>query len=345
MLTTFLYHFAFAQMCFCILLLIKSCRRNQSALMFILLMLCGCGYVLGQLYSLPVTKDIFLVTDFIAGNALIGVFWLVSFSVFGEDNKLRLGHYIIGSSTLLFPVMVNGTSAALNLQIGHGISLPNPFNYLQMILELSLLAHALCIAVTHWRNDLVQERRYIRGAVISLAAIYIGSIIIFEQIFQFNWHGFDAVKGILLVSLTTTINYFLVDVKVSVLFAGNAPRALTIIDIKDEPSAELNRVLQAMEFEKLYQQEGLTIADLARYVSIYEYKLRQMINGEMNYRNFNDFLNYYRIKEVSEKLSQTQRNQIPILTMALESGFRSLSSFNKAFKATHGITPSEFRKK
>jgi len=65
----------------------------------------------------------------------------------------------------------------------------------------------------------------------------------------------------------------------------------------------------------------------------------------LNYRNFNDFLNFYRIKEVSEKLIEADYIQTPVLTLALESGFRSLSSFNKVFKETHQITPTQYRKK
>ncbi len=30
--------------------------------------------------------------------------------------------------------------------------------------------------------------------------------------------------------------------------------------------------------------------------------------------------------------------------LAMDAGFRSLSSFNKAFKATHGVTPTAWRK-
>jgi len=88
----------------------------------------------------------------------------------------------------------------------------------------------------------------------------------------------------------------------------------------------------------------MTIAGLAKYLCIHEYKLRNLINGELNFRNFNDFLNYYRIKEVTNFLVDPSHSTTPVLTLALDSGFRSLSSFNKAFKATHGKTPTEYRK-
>ena len=35
---------------------------------------------------------------------------------------------------------------------------------------------------------------------------------------------------------------------------------------------------------------------------------------------------------------------IPVLTIALDSGFQSLGPFNRAFKADTGMTPTEYRK-
>ena len=282
--------------------------------------------------------------DFITGNVLIGTFWLVSHCVFGEGKRIKLRQYLIASSTLLFPMIVNGTSATLNLEMGKGVYLASPFNYIQILIELSLLVHALSMAISNWRDDLVQERRYIRGVVLSLAAIYIGFIIIFEQVLQLDWSVFEPVKASLLVCLVTVINFFLVDVKYEVFFASKTPKVPPSQELEAKPRAELRRILVAMDTDKFYQQEGLTIAKLAKHVSIHEYKLRKIINGELNYRNFNDFLNHYRIKEVTDKLALVENNQIPVLTMALESGFRSLSSFNKAFKETHGKTPTEYRK-
>jgi AraC-like DNA-binding protein len=89
---------------------------------------------------------------------------------------------------------------------------------------------------------------------------------------------------------------------------------------------------------------GLTIGQLAKELDIQEYKLRQMINSQLGYRNFSDFLNSYRIKETAERLRDETNKHLPILTIALDVGFRSLSSFNKAFKATFGQTPTEYRR-
>lgn len=70
-------------------------------------------------------------------------------------------------------------------------------------------------------------------------------------------------------------------------------------------------------------------------------RLREVINKELGHRNFNQFMNQYRIDEVSRRI-QEEKN-LPILSIALDVGFRSLSSFNVAFKQTHDMTPSDFR--
>lgn len=347
MLSMFFSHFAFAQMCLCILILLKHCRDNQAIKLFILLMLSGCGYLLGDLaggYLQPKQTSHWLSwLGFFAGNALPGVFWLVSLSVFGDKNNLKPWQYYLASSTLVLPLAVKLFEFIFQFSLSQQGLVSILYHYGQLALELSLISHALYVAVQNWRDDLIQERRYIRGGVITTSAIYIMLVIVFEQLLTIEWSWVSTAKALLLAVLTITINFFLFDSKLSVLFVTNQP--IKEPEKSKFQSKELAKLLAAMESEQLYQQEGLTIASFAKHLAIHEYKLRNLINGELNYRNFNDFLNFYRIKEVTEKLAHPDFYQLPILTLALDSGFRSLSSFNKAFKNTHGITPTEYKKK
>lgn len=74
-----------------------------------------------------------------------------------------------------------------------------------------------------------------------------------------------------------------------------------------------------------------------------EYKLRRAINQGPGYRNFNVFLNRYRIAEVKAALANPACSPVPVLTLAMDAGFQSLGLFNRAFKAETGVTPTEFR--
>lgn len=102
----------------------------------------------------------------------------------------------------------------------------------------------------------------------------------------------------------------------------------------------LARLQQAMANEHLYRREGLTLATLATTLGLGEAALRALINHQLGYRNFNDFLHHYRLQEAAERLAGDDR---PVLSIALECGYGSIGPFNRAFKQRFGITPTEFR--
>ncbi|MTV15658.1 MULTISPECIES: helix-turn-helix domain-containing protein [Bradyrhizobium] len=109
--------------------------------------------------------------------------------------------------------------------------------------------------------------------------------------------------------------------------------------------ASLNRLNQLMTTERAYRQEGLTIGVLAVRLGMPEYRLRTLINDGLGHRNFNAFLNRYRLDEAKAALADASQAEVPVLTIALEAGFQSLAPFNRAFKADTGLTPSEFRRR
>ena len=66
----------------------------------------------------------------------------------------------------------------------------------------------------------------------------------------------------------------------------------------------------------------------------------RLINGQLGYRNFNAFLNGYRIAEARAALADPSQAEVPVTTIALDAGFQSIGPFNRAFKVTIGVTPS-----
>ena len=80
---------------------------------------------------------------------------------------------------------------------------------------------------------------------------------------------------------------------------------------------------------------------LAKSLNIQEYQLRRLINLKLNYRNFNDFINQYRVEEAKELLKNTDQQ---ILNISMEVGFASIATFNRIFKNLVQTTPSNFRK-
>ncbi len=71
-----------------------------------------------------------------------------------------------------------------------------------------------------------------------------------------------------------------------------------------------------------------------------EAALRDLINQELGYRNFNDFLHHHRLQEAAARLAT---EDLPILSIALECGYGSIGPFNRAFRQRFGMTPTEYR--
>jgi AraC-like DNA-binding protein len=88
----------------------------------------------------------------------------------------------------------------------------------------------------------------------------------------------------------------------------------------------------------------LTISIFAQTLQVPEHQLRRTINAGLGYRNFNAFLNHFRIGEIKTVLADPARARTPILTLAMDVGYGSLAPFNRAFKELVGLTPSAYRK-
>lgn len=100
---------------------------------------------------------------------------------------------------------------------------------------------------------------------------------------------------------------------------------------------------QLMETEKPYLDNKLSLPDLAEKLGISVNYLSQIINEQQG-KNFFDFVNGYRIREAKQRLSNPQRSNENILTVAMDAGFNSKSAFYNAFRKHMNMSPSEYKK-
>ena len=101
------------------------------------------------------------------------------------------------------------------------------------------------------------------------------------------------------------------------------------------------QLLSHMKTQQSYLNENLTLTELANQLKVSRNHLSQTINNHFK-KNFFDFVNDYRVNEVKAKMTSPDFKHYSILGMALSSGFKSKSSFNKAFKKVTGFSPSQY---
>lgn len=102
----------------------------------------------------------------------------------------------------------------------------------------------------------------------------------------------------------------------------------------------LDRLSEICEYIKFHYTESLSLNDVADefgYTPQYLARMFQKYTGS----TFLTYLNSIRLNAAFKQLMNTD---LSILTIAEESGFSNVKSFNKLFKEAYGMTPSSYRK-
>ncbi len=115
------------------------------------------------------------------------------------------------------------------------------------------------------------------------------------------------------------------------------------VDLLDEESTKIIAQLDnVMVKERLFRNPELSLTGLSKSVSISERTISEVLNGNLN-KNFYQFVNEYRVKDVQEKLKNPKNAHLKILSLAFDAGFNSKATFNRLFKEFTGQTPKEFK--
>jgi len=104
------------------------------------------------------------------------------------------------------------------------------------------------------------------------------------------------------------------------------------------------KLKKLMEEEELFKDPELSLARTAEKLDVKPYLLTQCLNKVFSLR-FNEYVNALRVEKLREVLQKEDSEKYTLLGLALEVGFNSKSSFNRAVKKHLGLSPSELRAK
>lgn len=265
--------------------------------------------------------------------------WWLGLALFDDD--FRPGRLEWGGMILMIGLLAVWRLASLGL-IGPAPAWLDPA---VDVLSFAMIGHVIWAAFAGRDEDLVERRRRVRFWF--ALAIACGTLltVLADNAFRGAEAGTaNLVLAAVIGALGTWGGFWLLrfePLRLRFEQPAETVPAAPEIDPRDAPAHR--RLLQLMDTDRAYLEAGLTIGALADKVGIPEHQLRALINGALGHRNFSSFLNGYRIAHAKAELSDPDKARIPILTIALDSGFSSLAPFNRAFRAAEGVTPSEFR--
>lgn len=122
-----------------------------------------------------------------------------------------------------------------------------------------------------------------------------------------------------------------------------SPKVETSVSINTEELEVVqdlvSRLKACMDLEKPYLKSDLTLEDLANQIGCRKELLSKAINQGLS-TNFYGLVNQYRINEFERLALDSKNKHLTHLALALEAGFRSKTTFYKAFKTLKQTTPS-----
>jgi len=221
---------------------------------------------------------------------------------------------------------------------------PRPVLLVAEIFSIALVGHLIFSTLRGRSDDLLEQRRRARiyfVIVIAFVAtvttfIHTDMFLPYEVSYATLWTA-SVWPGIVWTC------FWLFGAKREALAFGDQADSEKLENPADQKLlAELETIMQS---DQGFRQSDLTIVKLAKKMAVTQHRLRQLINQTLGHQNFNSFVNSYRLTAVKTALRDPDQASMSILTIALDCGFNSLTTFNRAFKDSESMTPSAYRQR
>lgn len=316
----------------------KVVKGNGKAWFVIVFALSIVGYLLleGQKEFHSISLKVLLIAPFLLPVS----FWFLSKAIF--DDHFKMNTMFI----LLIPIVlvVYYTSFYL-FAASESSSVSTLALFVPKIISFGFMSLGVWEALRNKKFDLIDSRLRFRNIFFIITASVIATTLVVESLsIRLSMPEILPViqKGVIvLISLYFLQSNFELNFRFFLKPVGKKEKVESDFDLY---APIIDKINSLMEEGKVWNNEGLTIGLLADMTKEQEYRVRRAINGQMGFKNFNDFLNHYRVQEARKILQDSTKNNLTILEVAYSLGYQSISPFNKAFKEETGFTPTEFRR-
>lgn len=324
--------------------LLPQHRRQVGlpAMLFPPLAVCLAGFVIGNtpIVALRPGGVVQSVAHTLSGFTVIFLWW---FCLSCFDRRFGLRGGVLGVGLVWAAIAAADRGLAGNTLADKGLS------RLLVPLGFAIVGHLVWRLLAGRQGDLIQQRHDARIMV----AVLLGGMLLIDlaadALFGFAWRplGFAMIQNAMILVFGMWLAGRLLTVRANVLSFGAAP-TLPFLPVTAPPpvrphDAALHRRLAVlMEGERMFLDPELTFARFVARMGASERAVRTLVNHDLGYDHFRTFLNHYRVAEARRLLADPARAD-KLVAVALDSGFASLASFNRAFRSIEGRTPSAYR--
>ncbi len=182
------------------------------------------------------------------------------------------------------------------------------------------------------------------GVVVFFIFSLINEFVEIKHSYVFDWYSYLAL-GIIIYYLSVAGYFTRLGLLQQLHFIPQAAAITAPVPTAKETPPEIiawkEKLVSFIETEKPFLDPDLNLTQLAKRLNTNTSLLSRVINEGFE-QNFNDFINAYRVKTVTEKLKAGEQKLQTFLGIAYDCGFNSKATFNRAFKKFTGTSPKEW---
>lgn len=316
--------------------------RYTPTLLFVPLAFCVSGFVLGNtpLPDFQLTGVAAKIANTASGMTVIFLWWF-SLSCFDSGFRLRGPVLIAGLAWAALAAGDRGFFGKALANVG--------LSHILVAFGFGIVVHLIWRLLEERRGDLIRQRHEARV----LVAVLLGGMLLIDlaadAVFGFGWRplGFAMVQNSMILAFGIWLAGRLLAIRPDVLTFGvtdkvdlSGPPPLPTDPLLGDPLYQ--SLLNLIEKDRVHLDPELTFERFVKLMAAPERAVRALINQQLGYDHFRAFLNYHRVKEACRLLGERSCDS-KLIAIAFDSGFASLASFNRAFRAVKGCTPSAYR--
>jgi len=289
------------------------------------------------------------------------VFLFFVLSITRSSFRLRVKHWILISTIIVFVLINYFPSLSLsidqkveNLDLFYQDTRPGSFNYWKNwqtllkgtifpLLFVSLIAFELIRFTRDNQSTPKKILLYILLTVISFFFLFnLSSNLLYKRLeIASGWSMIEWPVDISFLSVVIALLSFIALLANSgVTFLPPSKYASSSLNKNsyDEMISEISRVIRE---KQLYKQFDFNLQLLSDELNSNSSYISQTINHGLGIR-FNDYINQFRVEEAKSQLRSSENKHITIEAISELCGFKSKSTFFRAFKKETGLTPKQF---
>ena len=271
------------------------------------------------------------LTNLLAGLT-VPVLWWFCLALFDRDFRPRAAALGVGAVWALLAILDRGS-----LRLG---PLGPLVNYGQVGLGLAIVGHLCWKLLGDRDDDLVEWRRRARPWVVAVLGGLLLIDLAADLLLGFGWRPawFALAQNLAIAAFAGWFGLAVTRAEPGLLFGAPPSRAG-----KPGNPRLAKKVAALIADEHLHLDPGLTFAEFAARSGHSARAVRDHINRDLGYDHFRAFINRHRVNEACRRLASPDHAGDKLIAIALDSGFASLASFNRCFRAATGRTPSDYR--